>query len=62
MVDRRTGLERKVSHNESMIAGMMGVRTRVKLLDISKRDQETVIAAIDRDIAELRAIIDKLKG
>lgn len=50
-----TAKKKKALRNEGIIRGMMAVRTRVRFLDISERDAETVIKAIDADLVKMEA-------
>ncbi len=56
-----TARKRKMLRNEGMIAGMLGIRTRVTFLDISGHAQAIVRKAIEGEIAKLEAIIREQK-
>ena len=57
-----TARRKAIIRNEAMIDGMMGARTIVRHLDISGRDRDIVLRAIEKEMDKLSAIVRELRN
>ena len=54
-MEKLTAAKKKALRAEGIIMGMVSIKSRVRGLDISNRDKDTVVRAIEADIARMEA-------